>query len=53
MTYFEVTDTAEAADWVVELGGQVREPTHDTTHGQVAVVADAEGAMFALVHTPR
>ncbi|MGW0823014.1 VOC family protein [Streptomyces sp. NPDC002845] len=53
ITYFEVTDTAEAADRVVELGGQVREPTHDTTHGQVAVVADPEGAMFALVHTPR
>lgn len=53
LTYFEVTDPDEAADRVIELGGHVLQPTHDTPHGPVATVADPEGATFAVVHRER
>lgn len=53
MTYFEVADTDEAVDRVVDLGGHVLGPAHDSAHGRVATVADPEGARFSLIRNPR
>lgn len=48
-----MTDPDEAANRVIELGGHVLQPTHDTPHGPVATLADPEGATFAVVHRER
>ncbi|WSQ12287.1 VOC family protein [Streptomyces sp. NBC_01231] len=53
MTYFEVSDTDEAATRLVGLGGHLLEPPHDTPHGRAATVADPEGARFSLIRTAR
>ncbi|MET9967436.1 VOC family protein [Streptomyces sp. NPDC006356] len=53
MTYFEVADTEETVARVVDLGGHVLEPAHDSDHGRVATVADPEGARFSLIQNPR
>ncbi|MEV6651507.1 VOC family protein [Streptomyces sp. NPDC051219] len=53
MTYFEVTDADEAARRVGELGGQVLQPPREGRSGRVALVADAEGAVFTIVRTAR
>ncbi|MEU8991331.1 VOC family protein [Streptomyces sp. NPDC048558] len=53
VTYFEVADTDETLDRVVDLGGHVLKPAHDSAHGRVATVADPEGARFALIQDPR
>ncbi|KUO03279.1 VOC family protein [Streptomyces caeruleatus] len=53
MTYFEVADTDETVERVVDLGGHVLEPAHDSEHGRVATVADPEGARFSLIQIPR
>ncbi|MDG5804082.1 VOC family protein [Streptomyces ossamyceticus] len=53
LTYFEATDTDEAARRVLALGGHVLTPPHNTPQGRVATVADPEGAVFALVHMER
>ncbi|MEY9994873.1 putative enzyme related to lactoylglutathione lyase [Streptomyces sp. V4I8] len=53
MTYFEVADTDGAVDRVVDLGGHVLGPAHDSVHGRVATVADPEGARFSLIQNPR
>lgn len=50
-TYFTVADTDDAVDQVLHLGGQVLGGPRDTEHGRVAMVADPEGARFALVRT--
>ncbi|MFI2506106.1 VOC family protein [Streptomyces sp. NPDC018972] len=52
-TYFTVADADDAVDRVLRLGGQVLEPPRDGVHGRVAVVADPEGARFALLRSPR
>ncbi|MEU7425520.1 VOC family protein [Streptomyces sp. NPDC040750] len=51
-TYFEVADTDAALRLVVELGGRVLRPAHDSPHGRVATVADPEGAEFSVVQDP-
>ncbi|MFF8035049.1 MULTISPECIES: VOC family protein [unclassified Streptomyces] len=53
MTYFTVTDTDEAVDRVVRLGGQVLEPARESDRGRAATVADPQGARFALLQGPR
>ncbi|MFB7736338.1 VOC family protein [Streptomyces sp. NPDC056112] len=53
MTYFEVTDTDEATEHLVALGGRILTPTRDTALGRVATVADPEGARFALIQGSR
>ncbi|MFE1795212.1 MULTISPECIES: VOC family protein [unclassified Streptomyces] len=53
MTYFEVVDVDAAVALVVELGGHVLRPAHDSAYGRVAKVADLEGAAFSLVRTSR
>ncbi|MFJ6570630.1 VOC family protein [Streptomyces sp. NPDC091292] len=51
MTHFEVADVDDAAARVTELGGHVRTPPHDTSHGRTATVSDLEGAVFTLART--
>lgn len=51
MTYFEVSDTDEAAARVVELGGHLRQPPRDGASGREATVADPEGAVFTIVRS--
>ncbi|MDX2819680.1 VOC family protein [Streptomyces ipomoeae] len=51
LTYFETTDPDESTNRVIELGGHVVKPPHDTPQGRVVMVADPEGALFAMVHT--
>ncbi|MEU0599032.1 VOC family protein [Streptomyces sp. NPDC006393] len=53
VTYFEVADADDAAERLTALGGQVLTPARDTAHGRVAMVADPEGARFALVSGAR
>ncbi|MGW0814592.1 VOC family protein [Streptomyces viridiviolaceus] len=53
MTYFEVADTDEAVDRLVDLGGHVLKPAQDTVLGRVAMVADPEGARFSLLQSSR
>ncbi|MDK9497309.1 VOC family protein [Streptomyces katrae] len=52
MTYFEVADPDAAAARVAGLGGRVVTPPRERITGRLAVVADPEGAVFALVRTP-
>ncbi len=51
LTYFEVADADESAERLVDLGGHVLTPARDTAHGRVVMVADPEGARFALVQS--
>ncbi|MEU0660556.1 VOC family protein [Streptomyces lavendulocolor] len=51
MTWFEVADTDAAARRVAELGGQVLQPPRDDQAGQLATVADPEGAVFTIVRS--
>ena len=53
MTYFEVSDADAATRLLVDLGGHVLRPPHDSPHGRVATVADPEGARFSLIEHPR
>lgn len=52
LTYFRVTDTDTAVRVVLEHGGAVKEKAHDTGFGRFAVVADPNGARFALMTRP-
>ncbi|WP_037672057.1 VOC family protein [Streptomyces griseus] len=52
LTYFEVADTDEALDRLVDLGGHVLKGAQDSFHGRVATVADPEGARFSLIQDP-
>lgn len=49
LTYFGVTDTDAALTTLTGLGGRVIRPAWDTPFGKMAVVADNQGAVFALV----
>jgi predicted enzyme related to lactoylglutathione lyase len=51
VTYFQVADADDAAERVAELGGQILTPARNTVHGRVTMVADPEGARFALLET--
>lgn len=53
ITYFAVKDIDDAVHHVAELGGSVLRPPHDSGYGRVAMVADREGAAFALIRTDR
>jgi predicted enzyme related to lactoylglutathione lyase len=50
-TYFEVADVGESLARLTGLGGRVLEPARDTERGRVALVADPEGARFAVVRS--
>ncbi|MEU0336569.1 VOC family protein [Streptomyces sp. NPDC006193] len=49
LTHFRVADLDEAVGAVQRLGGRVQGPPFETTYGRVAVVADNQGASFALL----
>lgn len=48
-TYFAVEDTDAAVAKSTELGGSVVAPAWDSPYGRMAVVADNQGAVFALM----
>ena len=47
--YFEVTDMDAASAKVIELGGQVLMPPHDSPFGRLGLFADCTGALFKLM----
>jgi uncharacterized protein len=47
-TYFAVADADAAAARAAELGGSVIRPPWDTPYGRMAVLADDQGAVFAV-----
>jgi uncharacterized protein len=49
MTYFAVADTDAAVAKVEELGGSVLNPPFDTPQGRIAIMADNQGAPFAVI----
>ncbi|MFI2762821.1 VOC family protein [Streptomyces echinatus] len=51
-TYFEAADVDATLRQVIELGGRVLRPAHDSPHGRVATVVDPEGAEFSVVQNP-
>lgn len=53
MTYFQVADVDATLTQIVDLGGHVLRPAHDSARGRVATVADPEGARFSLIQAPR
>jgi uncharacterized protein len=50
--YFGTSDTDKAVSTAVGNGGRVIRPASDSPYGRMAVVADAEGAVFSLISTP-
>jgi uncharacterized protein len=46
---FSVADTDAAVAQVLELGGGIRRPAHDSPYGRLATVEDPMGAKFALI----
>ncbi|GAA4820193.1 VOC family protein [Streptomyces ziwulingensis] len=53
VTYFEAADVTEAAAHLTDLGGRVVRPVRETAQGRVVMVADPEGARFALLQSAR
>jgi predicted enzyme related to lactoylglutathione lyase len=52
-TYFVVKDCDAGADTVRRLGGQVIHEPHDSPFGRTALVADDQGASFAIIDVER
>jgi len=50
--YFGTSDTDKAVATATASGGRVVRPAADSPYGRMAVVADAEGAVFSLISTP-
>jgi predicted enzyme related to lactoylglutathione lyase len=50
--YFGTSDTDKAVGTATGNGGRVIRPASDSPYGRMAVVADAEGAVFSLISTP-
>jgi len=51
-TYFGVADVDAAVARAGELGGRVVRPAWDTPYGRMAVLADDQGAVFAVLSAP-
>ncbi|MEV7793135.1 VOC family protein [Streptomyces sp. NPDC087512] len=49
LVHFRVEDCEAALGEVTRLGGRVQVPPFETSYGRVAVVADGQGASFALL----
>lgn len=47
--YFEVTDLDTSSAKIVELGGQILTPPHDSPFGRLGLFVDCTGALFKLV----
>jgi hypothetical protein len=52
-TYFVVDDCDAAAATVRRLGGSVQHEPHDSPFGRMALVADDQGASFAIIDVER
>ncbi|WP_037869879.1 VOC family protein [Streptomyces sp. SPB074] len=52
LTYFAVDDVDSTADALIRRDGTVLAPPFDMVAGRMAVVADPEGARFALIEAP-
>ncbi|MCS0635889.1 VOC family protein [Streptomyces sp. LP05-1] len=52
LTYFAVEDCDDTAAGAERLGGRVTEPPFDTPYGRIAVIADDQGAVFAVLAEP-
>jgi uncharacterized protein len=52
LTYFAVDDTDKAVSYVEEQSGRVMATPMDTPAGRMAVVADPQGAPFAVIRMP-
>ena len=50
--YFGASDTDTSVEAAVAHGGRVIRPAADSPYGRMAIVADAEGAVFSLISTP-
>jgi uncharacterized protein len=50
--YFAVEDTDAAVATVAGLGGSTVRPTWDSPYGRIAIVADADEAVFSLISAP-
>jgi uncharacterized protein len=50
--YFGSSDTDKAVSSATGSGGRVVRPATDSPYGRMAVVADAEGAVFSIISTP-
>ncbi len=53
MVYFSVTDIADAATAVEELGGELIVPPHDAPRGRFLLFADPQGALCSLFQLER
>jgi uncharacterized protein len=53
VVYFAVDDTDAAVTKIQELGGRLLAPAMDSPAGRFAVVADPQGAMFAVIKIQR
>ncbi|MFF8384968.1 VOC family protein [Streptomyces kanasensis] len=53
LVYFAVGDCDATATTAVRLGGRVTEPPFDTPYGRIAVLADDQGAVFAVLAEPK
>jgi len=49
LVYFIVADTDASLSKIRDLGGKVASPPEDTPFGRMAVVADPNGAHFAII----
>ncbi|MEU9982307.1 VOC family protein [Streptomyces sp. NPDC050856] len=52
LSYFAVADCDDTAALATRLGGRVTEPPFDTPYGRIAVIADNQGAVFAVLAEP-
>jgi uncharacterized protein len=50
--YFGTADTDKSVATATGNGGRVVRPAADSPYGRMAVVADADGAVFSLISTP-
>ena len=53
MGYVSVSDVHAAADRIKRLGGSIYVPPTDANIGRISVVADAGGALFAMIGQPQ
>ncbi|MEU6062009.1 VOC family protein [Streptomyces sp. NPDC047097] len=53
LVYFSVADCDETAARATELGGRINEPPFDTPYGRIALLADDQGAVFAVLAEPK
>ncbi|WFB07858.1 VOC family protein [Streptomyces sp. LX-29] len=53
LVYFRVSDCDGAVETAARLGGRTMAAPQDTPYGRFAIVADNQGAMFAVIDTDR